>query len=157
MLIALLCFVDLAISDVTAIDEGAPAPYGGLLFNDESSGKLLLDVQRLPFLEDSWRNLEEQVATYKKTEGVSGDKEKNLLQQIDLLKQQLQIEKERTALERERGQFYKEKFDQSMLINKQHEALEEKLLKEAESKTFWKSLAIGELLLMIGLFVGLAL
>jgi len=46
--------------------------------------------------------------------------------------------------------------EKDKLIEK-HQVLEEKLAKEAESKSLWKGLAIGELLLFIGLAIGLVL
>lgn len=60
-------------------------------------------------------------------------------------------------MEHDRGEFYKEQNEAKDKLIAQHEQLEQKLIKEAEKKSFWKSLAIGELLLSIGLIVGLSL
>lgn len=60
-------------------------------------------------------------------------------------------------MEHDRAEFYKEQGGEKDKLIEQYAALNEKLLKEAEKKTFWKSLAIGEILLMVGLIIGLAL
>jgi hypothetical protein len=52
-LIALICFASLAISEVAVIEKDLPAPFGGILLDDDSSSKILLDVQKLPILEES--------------------------------------------------------------------------------------------------------
>jgi hypothetical protein len=137
--------------------EGQPAPYGGALVNDSELAKILLTIQTLPIVEEERINLINQVNTLKDTCGNTGEQVANLNQQIDKYKQLLEIEQARTTLEHDRGEFYKEQGVAKDKLVDQYAALNEKLLKEAEKKTFWKSLAIGEILLTVGLIVGLAL
>jgi len=50
-----------------AIEAGQPAPYSGVILDDESVGKILLDVQRLPIVEEEKANLINQVNNLKDT------------------------------------------------------------------------------------------
>ena len=97
------------------------------------------------------------MATLKASQGVSAEQLANLQRQIEYYKQLLELQKERTQLEHDRAEFYREQGQAKDSLIKQHEELEAKLEKEAEKKSFWKAMAIGEILLMIGLAIGIAL
>jgi len=62
--IGLNCSVVLA---TDAIEAGQPAPYSGVILDDESVGKILLDVQTLPIVEEEKANLINQVNNLKDT------------------------------------------------------------------------------------------
>jgi hypothetical protein len=149
---------------VDVIEKDLPAPYGGLIFDDESSGKLLLDVQKLPILEDTVKNLESQVETLKSSGANFGQQVTNLeftvanlKQMVELYKQLLEIEKQRSALYKERSEFYIEQGKtKDELFDRQQKMVEE-LIKENKKKGFWQSLALGEFFAIIGVALGIML
>ena len=151
-------------ANVEALEKDAPAPFPGLIFDDEGSGKLLRDVQKVPILEDTIKILEEQIQTLKSS-GINYGEQvvnlertvANLKQMLELQKQLLEIEKQRTSLYKERSDFYAEQCKVKDQIIEQQQRLINDLIKEANKKSFWKALAIGELLAIIGLIIGLAL
>lgn len=160
VLIAGICYVawDTEVSaQIETIEEGKPSPYGGLIIGDESSEKIVRDLEKVPILEERLHNLEEQLAAQKESNINLSEQNANLTQQVEIAKQLLDIEKKRTELEHERAQFYIEQGIAKDTIIQQQSALIDRLTKEASKKTFWRSLAIGELLLFLGLIVGAAL
>ena len=155
------------VTDVRAIDiieQGAPAPYGGLIFDDESSGKLLLDVQKIAIMEETVKNLEAQVETLKASGANYGQQiinleqtAANLKKMVELCKQLLETEEQRSALYKERSEFYIEQGQtKDQLLDQQQKMIEE-LTIEAKKKSFWQPLAIGEFFTIIGLALALAL
>lgn len=157
VLIAGICFVTWATkvsAQIETIEEGKPSPYGGLIIGDESSEKITRDLQKFPILEERLRNLEEQLATQKESNANLSEQNVNLTQQMEVVKQLLDIEKKKTQLEHERAQFYIEQGIAKDAINQQQNVLIDRLTKEAEKKTFWRSFAIGEILLFLGLIGG---
>lgn len=78
----------------------------------------------------------------------------NLNQQISLLNQKLEIQTQKTALEHDRAEFYKEQGVEKDKLLAQSNALTEKALKEAESKTLWKSVGIGSIIALIAIIAG---
>jgi chromosome segregation ATPase len=149
-------FVSLATEAFPAepLEAGQPAPFSGILFNDEQSGKMLFDLSKLPILEETIANLQEQVENLKATGGNVGEQVANLNSQITLLRQQLQIAEERIKLEHDRAEFYREQGVAKDKLLDQTMALNDKLLKEKKSSSLWKTLAIGEILLFIGILAG---
>ncbi len=81
----------------------------------------------------------------------------NYQQEISLLNQKLTIEKERSELYKERGNFYREQGESKDKLIEQHQVLEEKLVKEAEKKNFWKTLSLVQIFVLIGVAIGLAI
>jgi len=136
------------------IEEGQPSPYGGLIVGDESSEKITRDLQKVPILEERLRNLEEQLITLRESNANLSEQNNNLSQQISIHQQLLDIEKKKTELERERSKFYIEQGVAKDVISQQQNVLIDKLTKESEKKALWRSFAIGELLLFIGVIAG---
>lgn len=154
-----MCFGVLGINSYAAdeIKQGEPAPYFGIIFNDEKAGSLLKEVSRIPILEEEISNLNEQIGVLKASGGNVDQQVSNLQQQIGLLNQRLEIERERTALEHERGEFYKEKFEATSKLLEKSDALTQKVIKEAEGKNMWRSIGIGAIIALITTIVVSAL
>ncbi len=162
----MICF-GVSVTEARAVDiieEGTPAPYGGLIFDDESSGKLLLDVQKISLMEETVKNLQAQVDTLKSTGANYGQQiinleqtAANLQQMVELGKQLLELEKQQSALYKERSEFYIAQGEtKDQLLDQQQKMIEE-LTKEAKKKSFWQPIAIGEFFTIIGLAIGLLL
>lgn len=73
----------------------------------------------------------------------------NLNQQISLLNQKLEIQTQKTALEHDRAEFHKEQGVEKDKLLTQTNALNDKLMKEAEKKTLWKSVGIVSIIALI--------
>jgi len=75
--------------------------------------------------------------------------------QIDQYKMLLDIEKQRSALYKERSEFYVEQSKSKDQLFDQQSKLVDKLVDEAKKKSFWKSLAIGEIFTIFGFVLGI--
>jgi hypothetical protein len=163
-LLLLLSQVKLSYAEVEIVEKDSPAPIGGIILDDESSGKILLDVQKLPILEETIKNLESQVATLKLSGGNFGQQVANLeqtifnlKQMVEYYKQLLEIEKQRTSLYKERSEFYIEQGKSKDQLFDQQQKLIAELTKEVKKKSLWQSLALGELFVIIGIAIGIVL
>lgn len=67
----------------------------------------------------------------------------------------LEIEKQRSALYKERSEFYIEQSKAKDQLFDQQSKLVDKLTGEAKKKSFWQSMAIGELFTILGIALGI--
>jgi hypothetical protein len=153
------CFVNWATSSFSAdaIEKDQLVPYDGIIFNYEKSESLLFNIQKLAVIEEQCSNLTDQVSVLKQSGLNLTSQNENLKQQLDLTNQLLDIEKSRSKLERERAEFYREQNLVKDKILDQTNQLNEKLITESKKKSWWKSLAIAELFVVLGVAIGLAL
>lgn len=155
-MIAQICFVSLVTNSFSAevLEKDKLAPYDGIIFDYEKSELLLFNIQKLVVIEEQCSNLIDQVSVLKQSSTNLTSQNENLNRQLELTNQLLEIEKLRSKLERERAEFFKEQNLVKDKILDQTNQLNEKLMAEAKKKSWWKSMAIAELFVVLGVVIG---
>lgn len=134
-----------------------PAPHEGIEFDLPSAEELLRVAITFPIIKEQKEICLAGVSNMKERNANLESGVSNLQKQLEFQDEITVIERAKTDLEKSRGDFYAEQGVQKDKLLDQCKDLNQDLYKEAKRKTWWKTLAIGQTILFIGLVIFLAL